>query len=63
MLKRGFAWVRGDDNKTIYTLQEAKKQQTLNIKFADGELTTQTDNKNSSKIKKEEKSQGSLFDF
>ena len=65
VLRRGFAWIKGDSNQTIYTQKDAKKQQTLNIKFADGELTIQTDNKNSSnnKIKKEEKPQGSLFDF
>ncbi len=63
VLRRGFAWIKGDSNQTIYTQKDAKKQQTLNIKFIDGELTTQTDNKNSSKIKKEEKPQGSLFDF
>jgi len=65
VLKRGFAWIKGDNKQTIYTMHDAKKQQTLNIKFIDGELTTSIEGKSSpkNKAKKDEKPQGSLFDF
>lgn len=40
VLRRGFAWVRGNENQTIYNVTEAKKQTGLTIRFADGEIST-----------------------
>lgn len=39
VLRRGFAWVRGNENQTIYNVTEAKKQTGLTIRFADGEIS------------------------
>lgn len=64
VLKRGFAWVKGSHNQTIYSIKEAKKETSLSIRFADGTLNTgckETDN--AQKTKKKETPQGSLFDF
>lgn len=67
VLKRGFAWIKGDNNQTIYNLSEAEKQNNLTIRFADGELKTGENAKSkASPAKKSTKSsppQGSLFDF
>ena len=64
VLKRGFVWVKGENNQTIYTTKEAQKQQSLLVRFADGEIKATPDAVNKSKkIKKEVPSQGSLFDF
>jgi len=64
VLKRGFAWVKGDENQTIYDVEGAQKQSGLTIRFADGEFKTgaATTEKNK-KSKKETTPQGSLFDF
>ena len=70
VLKRGFAWVKGENNQTIYNLSDAQKQSSLTIRFADGELNTSTSTTKPStptpkakKVKKEETKQTSLFDF
>lgn len=60
VLKRGFAWVKGKNNQTIYSVEAAKKEESLTIRFADGEMNTASSAK---KIKKTEEIQGSLFDF
>lgn len=60
VLKRGFAWVKGKNNKTIYTATEAKKEESLTIRFIDGEVELPA---NAKKQKKSEEIQGSLFDF
>ena len=60
VLKRGFAWVKGSNNQTIYTAETAKKEEDLTIRFIDGEINIST---NSPKKKKTEEIQGSLFDF
>ena len=68
VLKRGFAWVKGAQNQTIYTAVSAQKEEYVTIHFADGETVFEAKVENepqntSKKSKKETKSQGSLFDF
>ncbi len=68
VLKRGFAWVKGEQNQTVYNVSEAQKQTSLTIRFADGELNTSLSNTpqqtaRPKKAKKEEKPQATLFDF
>ncbi len=68
VLKRGFAWVKGEHNQTVYNVSEAQKQTSLTIRFADGELNTSLSNTpqqttRPKKAKKEEKPQATLFDF
>ncbi len=36
VLKRGFVWVRGEDNSTIYSAEQAHKLENMKINFADG---------------------------
>lgn len=67
VLKRGFAWVKGDSGQTIYNINEAKRQQYLAIRFIDGELQTgKTPSPKphaTQKSCKTETPQGTLFDF
>jgi len=68
VLKRGFAWVKGEERQTVYSVSEAQKQKNLTIRFADGELNTALANSEKTpahqkKIKKETKEQATLFDF
>lgn len=71
VLKRGFAWVKNTEGQTIYNAVSAKKEDCLIIKFADNELQAKVAAdtapsiapKTVKKIKKEEKTQTSLFDF
>ena len=71
VLKRGFAWVKNTEGQTIYSAVSAKKEDSLIIKFADNELQAKVTSdttpniapKSVKKIKKEEKTQTSLFDF
>ena len=66
VLKRGFAWVKGENNQTIYSVADAKKQTALAVRFADGEIVlgaNKPDETSAKKQKKSEKEQGSLFDF
>ena len=63
VLKRGFAWVKDDNNQTIYSVKNAEKAQKLVIRFADGELQTGAENTKTKKTKKDIQPQGSLFDF
>ena len=74
VLRRGFAWVKGENSQTIYNLSDAQKQTSLTIRFADGELTTSTNpskpvssTPKAKKVKKEtskdEKKEDLLFDF
>ena len=60
VLKRGFAWVKGKNNQTIYSAKEAEKETGLTVRFADGEVTIDKDTKSA---KKSSNPQGSLFDF
>ena len=36
VLKRGFVWVRGEDNSTVYSAEQAHKLENMKINFADG---------------------------
>lgn len=66
VLKRGFAWVKGANNQTIYTKEEANKASQLTILFADGSLDLSlgdTSQKNVSKNKKTSSKEELLFDF
>lgn len=65
VLRRGFAWIKDKDGKTLYTAEQAQKATTINMKFIDGEVqlskeTTNTEQKNK---KTKEQPQGTLFDF
>ena len=55
VLRRGFAWVRNNRQQTIYSVSEARKSPTLEIRFADGSLTTKN-------MVKKNDLQGDLFD-
>lgn len=66
VLNRGFAWVRGDNNKTVYSTKDAKNQKTLTIQFADGQIETNSKEEGKEVAKKSKKqvtSQATLFDF
>ena len=71
VLKRGFAWVRNQDMQTIYTVEQAKSAESLDIKLIDGSIKTypQTENRKTEgnkekKVKpKNEKLQIDLFDM
>lgn len=54
VLKRGFAWIKNNKEKTIYNLAEAQKNQFINIKFADGEIKTRV-------VSEKNEKQGDLF--
>ena len=67
VLKRGFAWVKDDKGQTIYGINEARKANSLEIKFADGSFNTSPNAISSSdkavkKGKKINEKQISLFD-
>jgi len=51
-LKRGFAWVKGDNGETIYNKAQANKQKSLNINFADDSLEIALNGKTKKTIKK-----------
>lgn len=55
VLKRGFAWISTNKNKTIYNAKDAKKQQFLKIKFIDETIKT--------RVVAENENQGDLFDI
>ena len=68
VLKRGFAWVKDDKGQTIYGINEARKANSLEIKFADGSFNTSPNAISSSdkavkKGKKINEKQISLFDY
>ena len=56
VLKRGFAWVNGDKNQTIYNLKDANNQKNLIIEFIDGKIKVAPDTK-------KDKNDNLLFDF
>ena len=57
VLSRGFAWVKDNRQKTVYSVAQAKQSPTLEIKFIDGSIKTKTDKKKNDSL------QGDLFDF
>ena len=40
VLKRGFAWVRNQDMQTIYSIEQAKSAESIDIKLIDGNIKT-----------------------
>lgn len=56
VLKRGFAWIIGKSNKTVYTSEQAKTNQFLDIRFADGTVKTKV-------VNKKDDLQGDLFNI
>ncbi len=57
VLKRGFAWVRNEQQKTVYDTKQAKQSSSLEIKFIDGSIKTKVVSKKNDSL------QGDLFDF
>lgn len=57
VLKRGFAWVRNEQQKTVYDTRQAKQSASLEIKFIDGSVKTKVVSKKNDSL------QGDLFDF
>lgn len=55
VLKRGFAWIKGDKGNTIYGIAAAKKEDSLIIKMADGELEAYLGHRASEEAQKPEK--------
>ena len=56
VLKRGFAWVKNDKDKTVYLAKDTPKNSRLKIKFADGSIDVYTDEKHiEAYVKKETK--------
>lgn len=55
VLKRGFAWVKNQQGKTIYNAETARHSHDLDITFADGIVKTRP-------IGKKDELQGDLFD-
>lgn len=58
VLQRGFAWVKDENQQTVYDLSQAQQAQKLHIRFADGILTTSAKGE-----KNDKKIQGDLFDL
>ena len=71
VLRRGFAWVRNQNMQTIYTIEQAKSAESLDIKLIDGSIKTypttephKTEINKEKKVKiKNEKLQIDLFDM
>lgn len=40
VLKRGFAWVRNQDKKTVYSSEQARSAREIEIRFYDGSVKT-----------------------
>ena len=55
VLKRGFAWVKDENDKTIYEIKQAKNAKSLKIRFVDGEFAL------TGKIERKKAVQGDLF--
>ncbi len=55
IMHRGFAWIKNEKGKTIYTSKDALKQKYLQVNFADGNIKTKIMEKNN-------ELQGDLFE-
>ena len=55
VLSRGFAWVKDNHQKTVYSVAQAKKSRSLEIRFIDGSIKTGVE-------RKKNDLQGDLFD-
>ena len=56
VLRRGFAWVKDNNQKTVYSVADAQKSHALEIRFADGSIKTRP-------VVKKNDLQGDLFNF
>ncbi len=56
VLRRGFAWVKDNNQKTVYSVTDAQKSHALEIRFADGSIKTRP-------VVKKNDLQGDLFNF
>lgn len=71
VLKRGFAWVKNEQQKTIYNVKEAVNAQSFEINFYDGKISTANASKNlitpktqsNKKVRKDDVIQEDLFNF
>lgn len=57
VLSRGFAWVRDNHRQTVYSVAQAQKSPSLEIRFIDGSIKTKTERKKNDTL------QGDLFDL
>lgn len=57
VLSRGFAWVRDNRRQTVYSVAQAQKSPSLEIRFIDGSIKTKTERKKNDTL------QGDLFDL
>lgn len=57
VLSRGFAWVRDNRRQTVYSVAQAQKSPSLEIRFIDGSIKTKTERKKNDSL------QGDLFDL
>ena len=55
VLKRGFSWVKNEQGKTIYNVNDARHSHRLDIRFVDGVVKTRP-------VGKKDELQGDLFD-
>lgn len=56
VLKRGFTWVRNEKQQTVYSVNDARRSSSLEIRFADGSIKTRA-------MVKKDDLQGDLFNF
>lgn len=65
VLKRGYAWIKGDNNQIISTLKEAQNENNITIHFIDGEmkLSSKAPKNNSTENSNAPQKDGMLFDF
>lgn len=57
VLSRGFAWVRDNRRQTVYSVAQAQKSPSLEIRFIDGSIKTKMERKKNDSL------QGDLFDL
>ena len=57
VLSRGFAWVKDNRHRTVYSVSQAHNSPSLEIRFIDGSIKTKTERR------KNETLQGDLFDL
>ena len=57
VLRRGFAWVKDNNNKTIYMAKDISENALLKISFADGSIDAHTGNNQNNTAKKDKPKQ------
>lgn len=64
VLQRGFAWVKNEQQKTVYNVKEAELASSFEISFYDGSISTATlKNATPKKVRKDNVLQDDLFDI